>query len=388
MYVQQCTSLEKPNSLLKANRCVCKPPENTVKGGPSARVTKAKAQRPPSSIVLSNIENGLKRDRRAVLDSVESGAADMVPDDPSGKSCCGEPSVAMPPEAPMKELPDTPVHSNGTLRSSTVESRQLETDSSALSTGGAIRSCCCPDISSLQAEASGRSDAASQHNEQTEEENTASIAPPVATRRRSSMQPPNGFEISSGCVEQQAETTFAAQQQDSLINSAKTSFDHNCTCGDDCTCFGCPMHPKNKPTIDYVRYYSGMVENDSITSVNSTYETAQPPRSQWHLENIPEISVQWPSSTPDRTVAQDLAYRHLAAQQQSGTQNTTTQIHSSIDESRPFRKTAELDFHDQGPESMAFDTDSPSSGEEAPKTLDSVPFFIHQYTFSPHSEPL
>ena len=199
------------------------------------------------------------------------------------------------------------------------------------------------------------------------------------------MQTLNGPDLLSGCAEPQAETTFLAPQQHPRINNAEANIDHNCICGDGCTCFGCPTHPKNRSTLDYVRYYSGIVDNDEITSVNSTDETPQPIRSQWHLDKIHEISAQCLSSTPDRTVAQDLAYRHLAPQQQSGAPNATTQIHFSIDQCRPTLESTELVCNGQEPESMAFDTDNSSSGKEISNMLDPMPFFVYQYTFSPCS---
>lgn len=119
--------------------------------------------------------------------------------------------------------------------------------------------------------------------------------------------------------------------------------------------------------------------------MNSIDENSQP-ISQWHLDKIHEISAQWPSSTPDRTVAQDLAYRHLAPQQQSGAPNTTTQIHFSIEKCRPTLESTELVCNGQEPESTPFDTDNSSSGKEISNMLVPMPFLVHQYTFSPCSD--
>ena len=286
----------------------------------------------------------------------------------------------------MKEMHDIPLDSSGVLRSPAEDPRQSAWPSSISSTENGIRGCCCPDVPSPQAQANNNSAAGLQHNEQTQkaqQQKNTSIDSRVADGRRSSVQSSRDIEVSSGHAEQQAETTFPASQQDRQTNNAETNLDHECRCGDACSCFGCPTHPKNKSTTAYVRYCSSIGIDDEMSSVSSTNEKSQPPRSQWSIEVTPRHSNQWSHSTADLAEAQNLAYRHLVPQPQNGMQKPTAQIPFSIHDSAPSLLSTELNSDEQDPESMAFDIDSPTSDETASNMLDPMSFFVHQYTFSP-----
>ncbi|KAF1815024.1 hypothetical protein P152DRAFT_456068 [Eremomyces bilateralis CBS 781.70] len=50
---------------------------------------------------------------------------------------------------------------------------------------------------------------------------------------------------------------------------------HNCSCGNGCECIGCPSHPMNSTTMEYVRYHTGFMRDQGGAS-NFPHQQAPP----------------------------------------------------------------------------------------------------------------
>ena len=54
-----------------------------------------------------------------------------------------------------------------------------------------------------------------------------------------------------------------------LLSRRSSSSSHQCSCGDDCRCFPCASHPRNRPTLEAIQFYSSMSElPDSVVASN------------------------------------------------------------------------------------------------------------------------
>lgn len=355
-----------------------------------------------SGIASAMVETAVDQDQTTEFDSV-----DVVSETTHGRPPqeryfeCLAAQVSTTESTPAKVMNSTPDGYGKGSRSSLGDMTECEEAAIPAQANAAVQSCCCEGTSGKPAGTSAAF-AGSKDVAWPSERSEGSIVSTTSNEARAHSQWPSAAladNLDMGGVMQPAhlaEATVPATSQDVGLNSFDmTTFTHVCNCGDDCTCFPCTAHPKNRPTLAYVRYYSGILDFDGQAATSVPYDARQSSHRQWDFSDtlLPLYNdSQWPALTSRQaSTAQETAYRHLAPQLQNGPARLATRMHANGDlitgtEHTPSsRKHAEMAYDFEDSESMALDLDSPSNSSQPSNTLDPASFFVHQYTVTPGS---